>query len=259
MTGQILVAKINSIGLIGYGNFGKFMHTLFERFAPDINFRVHSPSRQKSGSGGGGVFYSLEEVAECDAVFLCVPISRYKQYLEMLRPLLLPHTVLIDVATIKVYTGELIRDILKNQPYISTHPMFGPESYAKQNYEVTGLRVVVTESNLPKDKHNQLLQHIGSLGFSVVEKSAEQHDKEMAETLFLTHYVGQVISRGGFERTEIDTVSFGYLMDAVDSVRHDTQLFEDVQRFNPYCKDVIQRFDDSENEVKNLLLNTTQD
>jgi len=253
------VAKINSIGLIGFGNFGRFVHTLFQRFAPDVKFKVHSPSRQKLGASGGELFFSMEEIAECDAVFLCVPISCYKQYLELLRPLLLPSTVVIDVATIKVHTGQLIRKILGNQPYISTHPMFGPESYAKQGYEVSGLRIVVTESNLPKTEYDELLQFIGNLGFSVVEKTADIHDKEVAETLFLTHYVGQVISRGGFERTEIDTVSFGYLMDAVDSVRHDTQLFEDVRRFNPYCADVIKRFDDSEHEVKNLLLKGTKD
>jgi len=99
-----------------------------------------------------------------------------------------------------------------------------------------------------------LLQALRDLGFSVVETDSDTHDKDLAETIFLTHYVGQVIARGGFERTDIDTVSFGYLMDAVDSVRHDTQLFEDVFRFNPYCRQVVERFDVSEKQVREQLL-----
>jgi hypothetical protein len=43
-------------------------------------------------------------------------------------------------------------------------------------------------------------------------------------------------------------------MDAVDSIRHDTQLFADVFRFNPYCKQVVERFDRSERQVKEKLL-----
>jgi hypothetical protein len=44
-------------------------------------------------------------------------------------------------------------------------------------------------------------------------------------------------------------------MDAVDSVRHDMQLFEEVCRFNPYCQDVVRRFDISEQSIRQRLLN----
>ncbi|MEC8163907.1 MAG: hypothetical protein VX079_05015, partial [Pseudomonadota bacterium] len=75
-----------------------------------------------------------------------------------------------------------------------------------------------------------------------------------AETLFLTHYIGQIVAHGGFERSDIDTVSFGSLMDAVDSVRHDTGLFEDVFHFNPYCRQVVDRFEASDREVRDQML-----
>ena len=83
--------------------------------------------------------------------------------------------------------------------------------------------------------------------------SPEEHDKHLAETLFLTHLVGQIIARGEFGRTEIDTVSFGYLMDAVESVKHDTELFQDVFRYNPYCRQVLERFGVAEQAVQALL------
>jgi hypothetical protein len=44
------------------------------------------------------------------------------------------------------------------------------------------------------------------------------------------------------------------LFDAVESVRKDGKLFEDVFAYNPYCKKVIEMFDEKEREVKKLLL-----
>jgi prephenate dehydrogenase len=119
---------------------------------------------------------------------------------------------------------------------------------------VTGLRIVVAKHTLPVQEYKDLKKLFEGIGFSVVEKNAQEHDEQLAETLFLTHYVGQIVHRAGFTRTDIDTVSFGYLYDAVESVRQDTKLFEDVFVYNPYCKVVIERFDEKEREVKKLLL-----
>ena len=62
-----------------------------------------------------------------------------------------------------------------------------------------------------------------------------------------------MISKAGYKRTEIDTVSFGYLMDAIESVQNDTALFQDVYKYNPYCKRVIDTLEKAEHEVSLLL------
>jgi prephenate dehydrogenase len=241
---------IKSVSLFGYGHFGVFLHGLAQRYAPELTVSIHSRSR----AGEGEPFVSLEEAAACDAVVLTVPISAYEATLERITPHLGPDTVIVDVATVKTYTSELIRRIAGNHRFIATHPMFGPESYAKRGGDVTGFRIVVTETNLDDEDRRIVLQRLRGIGFSVIETDSDAHDRDLAETLFLTHYIGQVVARGGFERTDIDSVSFGYLMDAVDSVRHDTRLFEDVFRFNPYCRQVVERFDRSEKQVKDQLI-----
>ncbi len=239
-----------SLGLIGYGAFGAFLHQLAERFLPGSPLKIHSGSRKPDGL----LFFPLEEVAACDAVVLTVPISAYKRTLERLEPHLGAETVLVDVATVKAYTMDLVSSVREGQPFLAMHPMFGPESYAKRGGDVSGFRIVVTGHNLDPGLYRRLCHGLSSVGFSLVEKTADAHDKDLAETLFLTHYIGQVIAQGGFERTDIDTVSFGYLMDAVDSVRHDSQLFEEVCRFNRYCRKVIDRFDASDQEVRDKML-----
>lgn len=241
---------IRTFGLIGYGHFGAFLHILAQRFVPDSDLKIYS----RHHTPDGVLFFPVEEVAACDAVILAVPISRYKAVLGQIGPHLGADSIIVDVATVKKYTGDLMRSAAGGRPYIAMHPMFGPESYAKRGGDLSGLRIVITENTLATERYQALLQSLRSVGFSIVEKSADAHDKDLAETLFLTHYIGQVVARGGFERTDIDTVSFGYLMDAVDSVRHDTRLFDDVCRFNPYCRQVIERFDQSETELREQLL-----
>jgi len=239
-------------GIIGYGAFGAFLHTLATRFVPDMQVKIHSPSRQPDGKK----FHTLEDVAQCDAVILAVPIARYEQYLELLMDKLGGNSVIVDVATVKVHTVDLIKRILPGQPHLCTHPMFGPESYEKREGDVSGFRVVVADSDLPPGQREYLFTRLRDAGFDVVEKTADDHDREMSETLFLTHYVGQVIARGGFERSDIDTVSFGCLMDAVDAVRHDTDLFKDVTKYNPHCTGVVERFDRSERDVRWMFLHS---
>ncbi len=239
-----------SIGLIGYGHFGAFLHTLAQRYLPDAALKIHSGRRTPDGI----LFFPLEEVAACDAVVLSVPISAYAATLAKIGPHMKPDGVVVDIATVKKYTQEQVQAARPARPFIAMHPMFGPESYTKRDGDVSGLRIVVTGHNLAASVYTALCRKLAAVGFEVIEMSPEAHDKELAETLFLTHYIGQVIAHGGFERTDIDTVSFGFLMDAVDSVRHDGQLFEEVCRYNPYCHKVIERFDKSDRHVRDAML-----
>lgn len=170
---------------------------------------------------------------------------------------LLPHTpretVIIDVATVKKYTNDLFRKHASDRRFVSTHPMFGPESYRKHDGDVSGFRIVVTDYTLAGSDSLVLKNTFSALGFLVIEMTAEEHDKLLAETLFLTHYVGQTIKTAGFERTTVDTLSFSYLMDAVESVKNDSSLFQDVWRFNPYCQEVAERLHNAQGSVMRTL------
>lgn len=240
---------LESIGIIGYGAFGSFLVRLLQKHAPHTEIRVYSSKHAIDTT----LFYSLEDVCDVDAIILCSPIHAYEETLKRVAPHIRPDTVLVDVATVKVYTTGLIRKLLPAQPFIATHPMFGPESYSKQHESLQNLRVVITEHSLTEDDVRNLSVFLTSLGMQVVQMTSDEHDRQLATTLFLTHYIGQIVHAGGFERTDIDTVSFGYLMDAVDSVRHDRALFTDVYAYNPYCTDTLKQFSEAEDSVRKQL------
>jgi prephenate dehydrogenase len=241
--------KIETIGIVGYGHFGQFLHDLIKRFLPEVEVKVYS-----EGEVCQCATTSLEVVAHCDFVFLAVPISQYELVIKQIKPYLGDKTILVDIATVKNHTVELFRTQLANQRWLSCHPMFGAESYQKTNGNVDGFRIVVCEKNLDGELYKKAFDFMTSLGFVVINLRAEEHDKLLADTLFMTHYIGQTMNRAGFGRTNIDTVSFQSLMNAVESVAQDGKLFADVYKYNPYCKEAAMRFHEAQQKVLDGLL-----
>jgi len=239
----------STIGIIGYGDFGQFLYQLASEFLPQYEVRVFSRRQEQDRK----VFFSLEEVCKSDFLIVCVPIAAFKETIENIKDLLGENTIVCDVSTVKVHTVSILRQLeVKN--FIATHPMFGPYSYKKHNNSLQDLRITLCDHTLDPLQYQKVIQWLRSLGLRVLEMTANEHDKLVAETLFLTHLVGQTIKRGGFERTSIDTVSFGFLMDAVESVANDEALFLDVYKYNPYCEAVLERFRKADEDVRHILL-----
>ena len=236
---------IETVGVVGYGHFGQFVAELAARFFPALQVKIYSRRHAPDGQS----FFSLAEVSRCDVVILCGAIAEYEDQLQQVLVYAPMETIFVDVATVKKHTSELCQRYCEGRHFISTHPMFGPESYRKYAGNVTGFRIVVTDYSLPMDAYLQLKNTFAALGFLIIEMTADEHDKRLAETLFLTHYVGQSVVAGGCTRTSIDTLSFQFLMDAVESVQDDTALFRDVYRFNPYCHAVAERFHAAQERV----------
>lgn len=236
---------VSTVGIVGYGHFGQFLHELGGRFFPEVKIKIYSRRAEIDNQA----FFSLEEVATCDVVILCGAIKEYEEQIKTIVKLSLPETIIVDVATVKKHTSELLREHCEGRRFLSTHPMFGPESYKKHGGNVSGFRIVVTDYVLANDQYQILKNTFATLGFLIIEMTADEHDKRLAETLFLTHYVGQSILKAGFNRTAIDTLSFQFLMDAVESVKDDIELFRDVYHFNPYCKDVAKRLHEAQDTV----------
>ena len=159
---------------------------------------------------------------------------------------------MVDIATVKMHTANILKQHADTLRYVAMHPMFGPYSFLKKG-ENLDLRVVLTDYTIAQREYAALKAFLQQVGLVVLETTSEDHDQTLAETLFLTHYVAQMVCKAGYKRTEIDTVSFGYLMDAIESVQNDAALFQDVYKYNPYCKKVIDTLEKAEHEVSLLL------
>jgi len=238
-----------SLGIVGHGDFGRFLEMLARRCAPGLNVRIYARKEAPDGVR----FFTLEQTCQSDVVIIAVSIRAFAEMLGKVLPFLAPGAILVDVNTVKAHPAGLLRKSAKGLRYVTTHPMFGPYSFEKQGASLKGLRLVIADHTLAQDDMAAAIAWLRGLGLDVMEMTPEAHDRMLAETLFLTHYVSQAVARGGFVRTDIDTLSFGFLMDAVESVKSDTELFRDVFAFNPYCEEIIERFEKAEAEVHALL------
>ncbi len=240
--------NIGSIGIIGFGDFGQFIAALAKEHFPGVQVKISSSRNPADGTR----FFSFEETCTTDLLFLCVPISAFEATVQKIQPFLGEQTIVVDVTTVKKHTTTVLRE--NNIPrFIATHPMFGPYSYAKHGNSLKDLRIALCDSTLSPDELSEVITFLKDAELKILELGPDEHDKLVAETLFLTHLVGQTIHKGKFERTSIDTVSFGFLMDAVESVMHDDALFQEVYKYNPYCKEVLERYEGAEKEVISSL------
>lgn len=237
---------INTVGIVGYGKLGGFLHELGEKYFPGVEIRIHSRRHNPDGK----TFFDLKTTAQSDLIFLCASIDEYEERMKAVFEYASPDAIFVDVAAVKMYTSELCRKYCEGRRYLSTHPLFGPDSYKKYQNSIDGFQIVVTDYVLKNDAYQMIKDQFSALGFSIVEMTAEEHDKQLAETLFITHYIGESIMKAGFSETEIKTLSFKYLMDAVESVRGDKQLFKNIYTFNPHCKDVIRTFKEAQTQIE---------
>lgn len=235
-----------SIWIIWRWSFGQFINTLIDQYAPNTIRKVSDPYSSSPYDT------SLKEACQCDVVFLAVPMRVFEETVQQCALLFWDQSIVVDVCTVKVHPLQCLQKHLSNQPYLSTHPMFGPYSYAKQG-SLKDLRFVLCDHTLDTEQYEKIISLTRLLQLTVVECNADQHDQMLAKSLFLTHYMTQIVVEAELENTEIDTISFGNLMDVVASVRNDTELFHDVWKYNPYCKQLVEQFSKAKAKIDKQL------
>lgn len=236
---------ISTIGVIGNGHYGQFVIELAKQHFPDLKVKVFSRRAKIDNEE----FFDFQTASACDIVVLCGSIGDYDKQLQEVVKFISPDTIVVDVSIVKNYANELRERYLEGVKFISLHTLFGPQSYKKFNKSSNKLKVVVTDYTLKNNDYLLLRDIFNNIGFEIIEMSADEHDKFVAETLFVTHYISKIILEAGFHRTEIDTLSFRYLMDGVESVKDDEKLFKEIYRLNPHCKTVVERLYKAEAQV----------
>ena len=87
--------------------------------------------------------------------------------------------------------------------------------------------------------YDEMKAFFSSMGLDVLEMSAEEHDEEAAYSQGVTHFVGRTLDQMGMKPTPIATQGYRNLMTIVEQTCNDPlQLFYDLQRFNPYAKEM---------------------
>jgi prephenate dehydrogenase len=225
------------IGIIGFGQMAQFMAKFltpnFEVFASDRADRSDAARRL------GARFVPLATAAGRDIVMLAVPIGKVRDCLNEIRVFLKQNVLLMDVCSVKANPVNAMLELAPaGAEIVGTHPLFGPQS-GKNG--IAGLKIVVCPARTTKLE--SIRRFLEALKLEVIVCSPEEHDRAMAETQALEHFIGRALINLDAKEGRITTPTFRNLIALKDAFREDSiELFNSIQNDNPFAKEVRMKF-----------------
>lgn len=221
------------VGVYGLGRFGFFWAEQLAQYATVLGYN----RTDKESFPRGVIKASEEEVLQCDTVVLCTAISSMEEVVHRIAPHLKSGSVVMDTCSVKVYPAEVMSRLLDEEiGIIATHPMFGPDS---GKGGIANLPLVFSPIRGEESPITWWRDLFNRMELNVIEMSCQEHDKEAAYSQGVTHFIGRVLDELNLQPTELATVGYKSLLTIIEHTCNDPiQLFYDLQRYNPYTKEM---------------------
>jgi arogenate dehydrogenase (NADP+) len=223
-----------TVGIYGLGRFGSFWaRALASRC--EVLAWSRDPARQ--APEGVRRVRTEDELLALPVVIYCVTISAFEEVLGRTAGRLAPGALVMDTCSVKVLPVRAMERLLPPEVSIlGTHPMFGPDS-ARQGLQ--GLPMVLCPSRVADEELARWQELFAGMGLAVLAMRPEEHDRQAAWTQGVTHYVGRVLKDLGIGPSPLATVGYRRLLETVEQTCNDPwQLFLDLQRYNPYTREM---------------------
>ena len=184
---------------------------------------------------------TLQEACRQDVVIPCVPIAAFEGLIKDMRGLLRADALVIDICSVKEHPVRVMKRLLpKSVQILGTHPTFGPDSAAES---LRGRKLIVCKVRIDKERYGGIKKILERKGLEIVELSPRDHDRKMAASLVLTHFIGRALLDYGAKSTGVDTEGYQRLLRILQTVQNDSwQLFEDMNHYNAYAAVMRRRF-----------------
>lgn len=225
-----------SLGIVGYGAFGRLMARHLE---PYFELCAYDP-RLREDRDSAVAAVGLEQAARCAIVVLATPVAQFEVVTRAIARHLRPGALVLDVGSVKTIPVEIMRRILPaHVDIVGTHPLFGPQS-ARDG--IRGLKIAVCPVRGGRATRTAAFLR-RRLGLEVILTTAEAHDREAATVQGLTHLIAKVLVQMEPLPHRMTTRSFDLLMQAVGMVRDDApEVFQAIEQSNPHAAAVRRRF-----------------
>ena len=228
-----------NVGVIGFGRIGRLLVRHFARDAKLFVFDVKRDARKVRALGATPA--TLAEACAQDVVVLCVPIAAIEAAARRIKNLLKPDALVVDVCSVKEHPVRAMkRHLPKSVSLLATHPNFGPDSAADS---LRGRKIVLCKVRMKNADYIRAKRALERKGLDVVEMTPREHDRRMASSLVLTHFIGRSLVAYGAKTTGVDTEGYKRLLRILETVQNDSwQLFQDMNRFNAFAAPMRRRF-----------------
>ncbi len=239
---------MKSVGLIGYGRFGKIMGNIL---SPDFTINVYDSNLSECSEENIQVT-DLDSVAGESTIFVSVPIREFKNVIMDISEKVKTGTTIIDVCSVKVYPATVMTESLPDGiGIINTHPLFGPDSYTMTE----DLKIMMHPTRDVNKVFNYWEDYFISKKIAPVEMTPEEHDRIAANSQGVTHFLGRTLKDAEINSTPIDTLGFIDLLGVVEQTCNDSwELFHDLQNYNPYTMEMIDNIEKSIDSIRKQIL-----
>jgi prephenate dehydrogenase len=247
-----MASSQRTIGLIGFGAFGRFMAP---HLAPHVDLRVSDVQDISVRARALGVTpASIDEAARCDIVVLAVPVQSLALVLAQIATTIKPEALVIDVCSVKLEPLAMMADHLPpTTSILGLHPLFGPQS-GKDG--IAGLPIAICPKRITPELLAQVRAFLAdTLGLRIIETTPEAHDQEMAYVQGLTHFLSRALAALPLPETAMSTRAYErFLAMKADLHADSLDLFLTIERHNPYAADarasLVRALSDVESIIK---------
>jgi prephenate dehydrogenase len=185
---------------------------------------------------------TLAEVLSKEVIILAIPVQYLEQFLIENGNKVNPKALVMDVSSVKVKPIALMEaNLPQTCEIVGTHPLFGPQS-GKNG--IQGLNFVLCPKRY-KDGTVKMLINLfqNRLQLKVLERTVEEHDKQMAYVQGITHFIGRALNRMDIPDVEQKTPAYQYLLDIKRNLGGDSwDLFLTIENENLSAKVVRDEF-----------------
>jgi len=243
--------KQKTVSIIGgNGGMGQLMGKLFGEFGHTV--LVGDLDTEQSNG---------DVASKADVVVISVPIASTLEVIEEVAPHCKKDALLMDVTSTKTAPLETMMRSFSGS-VIGTHPLFGPSVHSLQ-----GQRIAVACGRDTGDWLAWLCGIFNARGLSILETTAEEHDRAMGIVQVLTHQTTEVLGRtiqqlGVDVQRTLEFTSPIYLMELLMTARHFAQsadLYASIQMNNPETTNVLEALQKAGDELRDVVLQKDQD
>lgn len=207
--------KIKTIAVIGLGLIGGSLLKALK----DKGYKLIGISRRQSTVDKALkdriVRYAsidINLVKEADLVFICTPINKTIDTIELIKDKVKPTCIITDAASLKGFVLEHVNNSATKIRFVGGHPMAGTENRGIEA-AVDGLfnkaKWVLTPSKWSNDSDILDLQKVLiSIGARPILAKAEAHDKAVALISHMPMLISQALFKSVSENQEVGDLAF---------------------------------------------------
>ena len=149
-----------------------------------INEAVYQSDFEKDG---------FKAFADCDLIFLCAPVQKNEEFLELLKPVISPSCIITDVGSVKTGIHEAVKDLDMEAHFIGAHPMAGSERVGYANSKASILQnayyILTPTKSVPAEKIEEYKALVESFDSIPLVLDYKQHDYIVAAISHLPHVI----------------------------------------------------------------------